>query len=120
MNFLLGIPIAILASAICRSMARSKNRNIRLWTIAGFVFPIVTVIVLGLLPALPGEGNTEAEQEFARLKAEGKPVPLLAVRDLRAFYGQVQALHGLSFALNEGTLTTLLGANGAGKTTTRR
>jgi branched-chain amino acid transport system ATP-binding protein len=45
---------------------------------------------------------------------------LLNVRDLRAFYGQVQALHGLSFSLNEGSLTTLLGANGAGKTTTLR
>ncbi len=45
---------------------------------------------------------------------------MLNVRDLRAYYGQVQALHGLSFALNEGSLTTLLGANGAGKTTTLR
>ena len=45
---------------------------------------------------------------------------LLDVRDLRAYYGQVQALHGLSFSLNEGSLTTLLGANGAGKTTTLR
>ena len=42
---------------------------------------------------------------------------MLNIRDLRAYYGQVQALHGLSFALNEGSLTTLLGANGAGKTT---
>jgi branched-chain amino acid transport system ATP-binding protein len=45
---------------------------------------------------------------------------LLDVRDLRAFYGQVQALHGLSFSLQEGSVTTLLGANGAGKTTTLR
>jgi len=45
---------------------------------------------------------------------------MLNVRDLRAYYGQVQALHGLSFALDEGSLTTLLGANGAGKTTTLR
>ncbi|TJX00897.1 ATP-binding cassette domain-containing protein, partial [Neisseria gonorrhoeae] len=44
--------------------------------------------------------------------------PLLNVKDLRAYYGQVQALHGLSFSLNEGSLTTLLGANGAGKSTT--
>ena len=42
---------------------------------------------------------------------------MLNIKDLRAYYGQVQALHGLSFALNEGSLTTLLGANGAGKTT---
>ena len=45
---------------------------------------------------------------------------LLNVKDLRAYYGQVQALHGLTFALDEGSLTTLLGANGAGKTTTLR
>jgi branched-chain amino acid transport system ATP-binding protein len=45
---------------------------------------------------------------------------LLNVKDLRAYYGQVQALHGLTFSLNEGSLTTLLGANGAGKTTTFR
>src|SRR6201993_5279954 len=45
---------------------------------------------------------------------------MLNVKDLRAYYGHVQALHGLSFSLNEGSLTTLLGANGAGKTTTLR
>ncbi|MGH6702245.1 MAG: ATP-binding cassette domain-containing protein, partial [Bradyrhizobium sp.] len=45
---------------------------------------------------------------------------MLNIRDLRAYYGQVQALHGLEFGLNEGSLTTLLGANGAGKTTTLR
>ena len=45
---------------------------------------------------------------------------MLNVRDLRAYYGHVQALHGLNFSLNEGSLTTLLGANGAGKTTTLR
>jgi branched-chain amino acid transport system ATP-binding protein len=46
--------------------------------------------------------------------------PLLAIRALNAYYGQVQALHGLEFSLNEGSVTTLLGANGAGKTTTLR
>ncbi|MBN9581491.1 MAG: ABC transporter ATP-binding protein [Afipia sp.] len=45
---------------------------------------------------------------------------LLAIKDLRAYYGQVQALHGLEFSLDEGSVTTLLGANGAGKTTTLR
>src|SRR5260370_12705352 len=45
---------------------------------------------------------------------------MLNVRDLRAYFCQVQALHGIEFGLNEGSLTTLLGANGAGKTTTLR
>jgi branched-chain amino acid transport system ATP-binding protein len=45
---------------------------------------------------------------------------VLEVKDLRAFYGQTQALHGVSFELEQGGITTLLGANGAGKTTTLR
>ncbi|MDZ4365916.1 MAG: ABC transporter ATP-binding protein [Afipia sp.] len=45
---------------------------------------------------------------------------MLSIKDLRAYYGQIQALHGLEFSLNEGSVTTLLGANGAGKTTTLR
>jgi len=45
---------------------------------------------------------------------------ILEVRGLRAAYGDVQALHGLDFSLEEGGVTTLLGANGAGKTTTLR
>jgi branched-chain amino acid transport system ATP-binding protein len=44
----------------------------------------------------------------------------LNVKNLRSYYGQVQALHGINFALAEGNVTTLLGANGAGKTTTLR
>jgi branched-chain amino acid transport system ATP-binding protein len=45
---------------------------------------------------------------------------LLAVRDLRAAYGRSEVLHGIDFALDEGSITALLGANGAGKTTTLR
>ena len=45
---------------------------------------------------------------------------LLQVNRLEAFYGPIRALHGLDFHLDEGGVTTLLGANGAGKTTTLR
>ncbi len=45
---------------------------------------------------------------------------LLEVKDLRASYGAVRVLHGLAFSLDEGGVTTLLGANGAGKTTALR
>lgn len=43
---------------------------------------------------------------------------LLAVRDLRKSYGDVQAVDGVSFSVPAGTVFTLLGPNGAGKTTT--
>ena len=46
--------------------------------------------------------------------------PILSARGLTAFYGSVQALHGLDFEVAEGGVTALLGANGAGKTTTLR
>ncbi len=45
---------------------------------------------------------------------------LLEVNNLEAFYGSIQALHGISFSLESGGITTILGANGAGKTTTLR
>ena len=45
---------------------------------------------------------------------------LLEVKGLTAAYGPVRVLHGLDFNLDEGGVTTLLGANGAGKTTTLR
>ena len=44
--------------------------------------------------------------------------PLLEVRELSVGYGEVEVLHGISFAVNEGEIVTLIGANGAGKTTT--
>ena len=44
--------------------------------------------------------------------------PLLAVRDLQAWYGESHILHGVTFDVAQGEVVTLLGRNGAGKTTT--
>ena len=45
---------------------------------------------------------------------------LLEIRDLVVRYGEIEALRGISFAVDEGQVVTLLGANGAGKSTTLR
>jgi branched-chain amino acid transport system ATP-binding protein len=42
----------------------------------------------------------------------------LEIRDLRVFYGKIEAIKGISVTVNEGEIVTLIGANGAGKTTT--
>ena len=45
---------------------------------------------------------------------------LLNVESIETYYGNVAALRGISFAVNEGQIVTLLGSNGAGKSTTLR
>jgi branched-chain amino acid transport system ATP-binding protein len=42
------------------------------------------------------------------------------VKEIDVFYGDAQALYGLSLQVREGEVVTLVGANGAGKTTTLR
>ena len=43
---------------------------------------------------------------------------LLQVDDLHVFYGNIHAIKGISFKVEEGEIVTLIGANGAGKSTT--
>jgi branched-chain amino acid transport system ATP-binding protein len=43
---------------------------------------------------------------------------LLEITELYAGYGNIEALHGISFHVSRGEIVTLIGANGAGKTTT--
>ena len=42
---------------------------------------------------------------------------VMAVNDLHVYYGQIHAIKGVSFEVNENEIVTLIGANGAGKTT---
>src|SRR5262249_54614811 len=50
----------------------------------------------------------------------GQVRALLELADVTAFYGDFQALFGMTLTVNEGEIVTLIGANGAGKTTTLR
>ena len=45
---------------------------------------------------------------------------LLEVKDIHTFYGNIEALKGISLDVDEGEIVTLIGSNGAGKSTTLR
>jgi branched-chain amino acid transport system ATP-binding protein len=45
---------------------------------------------------------------------------LLDVKDVHTFYGNIEALKGISLEVEEGECVTLIGSNGAGKSTTLR
>ena len=45
---------------------------------------------------------------------------LLEVNELHTFYGNIEALKGISLTVDEGEVVTLIGSNGAGKSTTLR
>jgi branched-chain amino acid transport system ATP-binding protein len=45
---------------------------------------------------------------------------MLEVEDIQTYYGNIQALKGISLEVNEGEIVTLIGSNGAGKSTTLR
>ena len=46
--------------------------------------------------------------------------PLLELKDVHSFYGNIHALKGISLTVNKGEIVTLIGSNGAGKSTTLR
>lgn len=48
----------------------------------------------------------------------GTDSPFLELKELRASYGKIEALHGVSLKIYKGEIVSLLGANGAGKSTT--
>jgi branched-chain amino acid transport system ATP-binding protein len=47
-------------------------------------------------------------------------MPLLELDDVHTYYGNIEALKGVSLEVNEGEIVTLIGSNGAGKSTTLR
>jgi branched-chain amino acid transport system ATP-binding protein len=55
---------------------------------------------------------------MTELNANGQAVPAIELRDVRAGYGRIEVLHGVTLAVPVGTVYALLGPNGAGKSTT--
>lgn len=47
-------------------------------------------------------------------------MPMLEVNDIHTYYGNIEALKGISLTVNQGEIVSLIGGNGAGKTTTLR
>src|SRR5207245_9964846 len=52
------------------------------------------------------------------LVGDGLMAPLRQLEDVRAGYGPIEVLKGISLDVNEGEIVTMIGANGAGKTST--
>jgi branched-chain amino acid transport system ATP-binding protein len=46
--------------------------------------------------------------------------PLLELKEVHSYYGNIHALKGISLNVNKGEIVTLIGSNGAGKSTTLR
>ena len=63
---------------------------------------------------------TAAAARAAVPAAAAEVAPLLAVRELHAWYDESHVLHGVDFDVCAGEVVTLLGRNGAGKTTTMK
>jgi len=47
-------------------------------------------------------------------------MPMLDIKDIHTYYGNIHALKGISLTVDQGEIVTLIGGNGAGKTTTLR
>lgn len=58
-SFIIVIAIAVVFALVCRSMAGARNRSQNLWTVLGFFFPLISLIVLLIL------GNDDSKSAVA-------------------------------------------------------
>src|SRR5688500_8730793 len=69
---------------------------------------------------LPLSPTTERRAPMAHSMASNghDTSAMLDVQDITTYYGNIQALKGVTLHVNQGEIVTLIGSNGAGKTTT--
>ena len=72
---------------------------------------------LRLTWAIPIGSQIDSGQQ---IDMEKRMSPVLQMESLESGYGEVQVLWGISFQVERGKDTAMVGANGAGKTTTLR
>src|SRR6266540_3387885 len=65
-------------------------------------------------------GRTRSSWRRTSGSRADRPMALLEVQDIHTFYGNIEALKGVSLDVEEGEVVTMLGSNGAGKSTTLR
>ena len=64
-----------------------------------------------------GATGTVAAAEKAEMAGGAASVPMLEFADVRAAYGDIEVIHGVSLSIKRGSVFALLGPNGAGKST---
>ena len=64
-----------------------------------------------------GTTGTVAAAEKAETAGGAVSVPMLEFADVRAAYGDIEVIHGVSLSIKRGSVFALLGPNGAGKST---
>ena len=64
-----------------------------------------------------GATGTVAVAEKAEMAVGAASVPMLEFADVRAAYGDIEVIHGVSLSIKRGSVFALLGPNGAGKST---
>src|SRR5262249_21860842 len=67
-----------------------------------------------------GGAREQARRRGISRKAGVDAAALLEIDDIHTFYGNIEALKGVSLKVEEGEIVTLIGSNGAGKSTTLR